>query len=767
MRPAERLLVASAAATMLGALTMMPITQDRSYLGWSLVLVLLLGAAGAVARRTPARDLGALAGQLIVLPVVLLLLALGLRGPEQAEYGLLDSLGWLSTSAVEHLRSQAAPMERQPGVLWLMVAGAGLAMVMTDLLVCTLQRHVWGIAPSLTLFLIPALSLRADLGISGGVAIVLGYLGILLAEGINRTERWRRGVTDDPHHRPRSVAPVLWGSAALVTVPALVLAMIAWLAIPTGNLGLLGGGRGSGSGGPLQLGDPTLDLRRNLTRPDDVTILSYTTSGGSSGDADDGVYLRLASLPRFDANGWQNTAIQVLDGQPGSIPGVGSEPPRRRTTNVTIGSFDSEYLPLPYAPRQVDAPGEWGYDPQSLVYIATGDDRNQATRGIEYSVQSADLVPDGDVLSNARPGSPDDYAETGPTPDDLPDEIVDLAFEITGEADTPALKAAAIQSYLRSGEFQYSTVPAPGTGYDALTNFLFKDKRGYCEQYAGAMAALARVVGIPSRVAIGFLPGEKVGDRWEVSTHDLHAWPELYFEGLGWVRWEPTPGNGASPPPWTVARAGGSEETTAASSSATGEESEVSTGPTSEASGPSEEPSAGAGTTTEDEQSGWGPGAWVAIGLGVLVLVGLMALPGLVRERRRRVHLSTDRAPGVRVEGAWQEVRDTVLDHRGTWPSGSPRAIGQQLARGMDSAEAGEVGRLALLVERARYSRGLDDQDDAAGMERLTDRVRTAVIGPASQSQRIRARLWPRSLWHGGSLREALRRPRRSGRRGL
>ncbi|HLQ82165.1 MAG TPA: hypothetical protein VK103_01410, partial [Bacillota bacterium] len=266
---------------------------------------------------------------------------------------------------------------------------------------------------------------------------------------------------------------------------------------------------------------------------------------------------------------------------------------------------------------------------------------------------------------------------------------------------------------------------------------------------------------------IGFLPGEKVGDRWEVTTHDLHAWPELYFEGLGWVRWEPTPGNGATPPPWTIARAAGERPSTQASSTATTEETEPTAGPTSEVTGPSEAPSAESDPVTGEETTGWGVGVWLAVGLAVVVLVGLMALPGLVRERRRRRRQSPGGPPAVAVEGAWQEVRDTVLDHRGTWPAGSPRVIGHQLAHGMGRDDAEDVGRLALLVERSRYSRGLDDVSDVAGVDRLTDRVRTAVIGPASRGQRVRARLWPRSLWHGGTLREALRRPRRHGRRGL
>ncbi|MGM3293757.1 transglutaminase-like domain-containing protein, partial [Escherichia coli] len=85
-----------------------------------------------------------------------------------------------------------------------------------------------------------------------------------------------------------------------------------------------------------------------------------------------------------------------------------------------------------------------------------------------------------------------------------------------------------------------------GNGGDELEEFLTDDedgRTGYCEQFASAMAVMARSLGIPARVAMGFLePTEEGRGQWVYSTDDLHAWPELYFAGQGWVRFEPTPG---------------------------------------------------------------------------------------------------------------------------------------------------------------------------------------------------------------------------------
>ena len=114
----------------------------------------------------------------------------------------------------------------------------------------------------------------------------------------------------------------------------------------------------------------------------------------------------------------------------------------------------------------------------------------------------------------------------------------------------------AIQRYLRSAEFTYSLQSPVQGGYDGnglsvLADFLTQ-KSGYCIHFASAMAVMARLEGIPSRIAVGYAPGRPTGatvsvagqgalPEYEVDARDAHAWPELYFQGLGWVPFEPTP----------------------------------------------------------------------------------------------------------------------------------------------------------------------------------------------------------------------------------
>ena len=108
-------------------------------------------------------------------------------------------------------------------------------------------------------------------------------------------------------------------------------------------------------------------------------------------------------------------------------------------------------------------------------------------------------------------------------------------------AKTPFQEAVALQNWLAAGPFKYDLNAPTVLTAAGLTNFL-ETKKGYCQQFSYAMAVLARLLGIPSRIAYGFTAGAPNGTgTFRVTTHDAHAWPELFFQGYGWLRFEPTP----------------------------------------------------------------------------------------------------------------------------------------------------------------------------------------------------------------------------------
>ncbi|MCJ7624960.1 MAG: transglutaminase-like domain-containing protein [Anaerolineaceae bacterium] len=127
-------------------------------------------------------------------------------------------------------------------------------------------------------------------------------------------------------------------------------------------------------------------------------------------------------------------------------------------------------------------------------------------------------------------------------PEDLPERFFTLAEEITGELETPYEKATAITEYIRD-EIQYEgKIDIPPEGAEPLDWFLFESKKGYCNYYASAEVILLRTQGIPARLVVGFVEGEKIAESkvYQVELKDSHAWPEVYFPGIGWVEFEPT-----------------------------------------------------------------------------------------------------------------------------------------------------------------------------------------------------------------------------------
>lgn len=713
-------------ASILAALVLLPFTQDPSYLISAIPLVVLLGALGMVLRRLRVNDGLVFAGQLVLLVVFLFAISLPLAEPGQGMFGLF-------AEGVRHMSTHTTPMIANPGLTVLLVAAVGLTTVLTDLLTVGVDRPAWGILPALTLYLIGAVGLLRDLPWWTIIMVALGYLWILLADGINSAEQWPRNL-DRTLRLTGRITPLALRMGGIVAAAAVALTLLVGQLVPLPPAQHWNAGRLNQDSGPIQLADPLLDMRRNLSLPADSPVLTYTTDAG-------GQYLRMASLAVFDSNGWQNASFPLTQGD--SLPPAPGQttPGAEFSTQIQIGDFRSEYLPLPYAPRSFDAPGSWAFSADSLVVVATGEDRTAATRDISYEVVSTDPTPDGMVLSTAMAGQPSDGNITATVPQDMPQEIIDLALEITQAEPTAALKAAAIQRYLRSGEFTYSLEPQPGTGYDAMTRFLFDDRRGYCEQFAGSMAAMSRAVGIPSRVAVGWLPGEQQGDGFEVTMHDMHAWPELYFEGVGWVRFEPTPGV-AVPPAWTLT----APEEPEASASAT-------------PSQPTESPSAvptPAPTdqaAPEEEQQGVNVAAIlgrVALAIGVLGLVAaLLAVPGLLRRRQRTQRLApiaTEDLEASRraVDGAWAEVRDSFLDYGHGWPAGSPRAVGRRAAAVLPEDAGRSLVELSRQVERSRYAQAALHTGDLAGM---VGTVREGLRVDTGWDTKLVGEWWPRSWW--------------------
>ena len=729
MQATDRMTLAGVLSLFLASFLLAPLTSDLAYLGPAWFSISALGVTTALLRRARLGSGLVLLAQLLVAAVLSIGLSLTMPGIGLPWYHHYTGL-W--RGGVAHMQSSGAPMDPNDGVTLIFATILAGLLIVTDLLASGLARPAWALAPTATLFLVPALSIGIESGATSFVLVALGYLGILVADGLNGSSRWTRGLSRDSAESV-GASPVVWRAAALIGIPAVVGTLVLGAFTPTLTLPGFGFGNGPGGGGPLQLTDPSLDLRRNLNQPRDQEVITYST------DAPGGVYLRLASLPQFDAEGWSNVEIRLNSGaELPTVPGLTDVPDKQRTTRISVQNFRSQYLPLPYAPRSFEAEGDWRYDANSLT-VVNGENRPRALADLTYTVRSIDLAPDSRELDDALAGTPLDASVTAVIPRDLPDDLVRLTERVTEDATSPADKAAAIQAYLRSSRFRYSTEPLPGSGYRALQNFLLDDQQGYCEQFAAAMAMMARVAGIPSRVSVGFLPGEKDGNVWRVSIRDMHSWPELYFSNHGWVRFEPTPASvTGSAPPWTLQSSDDPEDSPSAAPTAA---------PSETAPAASEAPDdAPVDDLTSGEAGTTFPWVRTLLGSGVTLLVLLvLAAPATIRIRRRTARLSGEQLDDEQVEAAWAEIRDTVLDHGGTWPTGSPHSIGSQIADRLDGQESAAMGQVATLVERSRYARSLGAATDT--LPALTRDIRRGLVAPLSRRQRLLAAVLPRSLF--------------------
>jgi transglutaminase-like putative cysteine protease len=677
-----------------------------------------------------------LVGQLGVLVLWLGVLFAG----EEAWFGIVPTPAWVTrlltvfTDGLDAAAQYAAPAPVTVGISLLLIGGAGLVAVVVDLFAVGIRR-----VPLTGIALGAVYALAASV-VPGGLSWIwflppaVGFLGLLVAEGRTRVVRWGRSAgpsathsgipeTDSLARNGRRVGAV--AIAAAVALPAL---------LPGLTEGIFGrGGSGDGAGRTIHTDNPIVELQGDLTLPENVPILRYRT------DAEVPEYIRRATLDVFDGDQWRISSRAVDETQrvgggmppPPGLTVTGEEPVEEYEIEVS-DEYDSRWLPLPYPARRIAIDGDWRYDIGSLDVV--GGERDAS--GAAYVVDRIDVELDAAELRTA--GLPPEELDTMlELPEDLPDEVQAMADEVTGEATTAFDRAAALQDFFRrTGGFEYTLETEPGTSSSDLVNFL-QNRQGYCEQYAAAMAVLARTVGIPARVAVGFTPGTPQDDGSRVvGTHDAHAWPELYFQGTGWVRFEPTPGTRTgSAPTWTVPP---------------DEDGEGSTAPPVPSGQIPDEAALPPGALDPDVgEGGAGSGATrtstlIAVAIAMVAAAGVFAIPTLAAKARRRLRWRRAGADPVRAaEAAWSDLRDTVRDAGLEWSeAATPRATGRQVADAaqLDPDSRDLVAHLVTTTERARYSVA---PTDPTGLRGDSAMLRRTIMRSRSRAQRIGAVIWP------------------------
>ncbi|MEU9246756.1 DUF3488 and transglutaminase-like domain-containing protein [Streptomyces sp. NPDC048385] len=756
-----RLALTAAAATLMASCALLPLVSPVTWLFQAAFLVAVQTGAGAAARRVPlTRPLTVAAQALVTLLMLTLVFARShalagvVPGPDTFRY-----FGDLLQQGSDDVSRYSIPAPLTPGIRLMVIGGVLAVGLIVDTLAVTFRSAAPAGLPLLALYSVAA-------GLSDGptdwlwfLVAAAGYLMLLLAEGRDRLSQWGRVFGGAPRtpggQESGAVAPVHTGRR--IGFAVLGVALFVPFAMPSIQGGLLdaagtGVGIGNGNGGTISAVNPLVSLRDSLNVDEDRQVLSVRTSD-NAGVSD--LYLRIVSLDDFDGTTWK-PAQRHITGVPDKLPtppGLGGDV-RRTTVKSTITAADwyaQDWLPMPYPPSGVKVAGSWRYEPVGMTLVG---DHGQNTRGETYQVTSLDVQPTAEQLAAAPEPSAAMKREYTEVPSSLPSVVAKTAQEVTAGSTSHYEEAVKLQDYFAvSGGFQYDTQVEVGRGEGAIANFL-KQKRGFCVHFSFAMAAMARTLGIPARVAVGFAPGTPQADGTvSVGLKDAHAWPELYFEGVGWTRFEPTPTRGTTPS-YTLSQTPGSavpDEPLPPKGASTGPSASASQ---SESCAPRlrkqdacSSPSAAAAVRSGDGGPPWWQLALWALG-GLAVATAPLA-PMLYRQGVRAGRLGAyDRTPaGVAVHtlAVWLELTDTAWDF-GILPDESltPRNAAARIVRlgRLDPAAGASVHRVADAVEQVLYA---PRPRLTAGLADDVRRVSAAFNGTVGGPARLRALFAPRS----------------------
>ncbi|MDX3656044.1 transglutaminaseTgpA domain-containing protein [Streptomyces sp. ID05-26A] len=666
----------------------------------------------------------------------------------------LGELGDVLADSVAQVQTGVPPVHASPAIQALVVLAIGLVAVLVDTLAVAAAAPAASGLVLLCVFAVPASLADEMLPFWTFILGAAAFAMLLAVDGQHRHEAWRGRLGSGS-------ASGSGGSATSVAAIAMVIALIVGAGFTlVGTVGRLPGSGGGGGGkGGIGLSEMT-SLRGMLNRGRSAEV--FYVRGMT-----DPTYMRASTLAQYVPNkGWERGT------PPGGQPARGELPPQPgdrgegKITRINIEPRDwrSFWLPTYGSVRRIDTPDDdYQFDPKKGV-IYTQREREPEP----YEIDTVMATPTKQALRLA-PTQANAVDREYYKFDGVEQGVVDAAKKAVEGATNDFDKAAALTAFFNSptSGFEYKLQTGGDITTDALSDFVLRSKVGYCEQYASAMAVMARVVGLPSRVAIGFTAGvpSADGSYRVVSTEDAHAWVEIFFPNYGWMTFDPTPVNDGRGivPPYLRETAPGQEEVPTAETTTNPAAPSQSGSAQASASPDGEDGDQGLPQAQESGPPPWhvwalgvvlvlaallsvflvlallgvvGAGllgmAWARkllipavaglwlIGAGlaaamlswwlgvVLVLAGILFTPLLIRAVRRRNHLHavTVLGPGS-ATAAWSELMAESIDRGAPVPSAETiRVAARRLAREHNLDDAGKNGLRTVIgaIERSWYS---------------------------------------------------------------
>ncbi|HEX2293872.1 MAG TPA: DUF3488 and transglutaminase-like domain-containing protein [Actinomycetota bacterium] len=669
-----------------------------------------------------------------------------------------DAVAGLSRSIANALRHSSldyAPVPVRTGYVVLVVIGMWAATTIGEIATFRWRRPLLASMPCIGLFCI---QMTVGTG-TGAPVLVIAFLLALLTywglEAAHRVRSWGRWVGAFPGagrdgKEPESVTGAL---ARRMGAGCVAAAIVAPLVVPALGDGLLAwrnevgeGPFGSGGGGVSGEIDPFVAIAPQLIEQSSDVMFRVQSERGE--------YWRLLTLAEFDGAEWDpvpaSETEEIEDGIafPRQTNAPSESEPLEQT--FTFEALDSSQLPAALNPVEVDLEED-----ATLTY----DDENQeltldeeAGEGFSYTVVSNVPSLTYKELRSAEIGFTDSvYSDDANVSDVVRQISEDIRTTRDGRLLSQPDFLIALQAYLRG--FDYDLRPEDvelaesGGSTDFLERFLTVTQRGYCQQFATAFALLARSQGIPTRVAVGFLPGTEIlgtDGVFEVTGLHTHAWPEVYLEDYGWVRFDPTPRSEAIEPRYTrepvdlggPGAAGGTENGIGA---ALGRQDPI-----------EDRRLAGAGTGSDTGADRRGRAGGVAdrpvaedpvwerafdrivLGVAIALVVFLASVPALKTWRIRRRYRRARSAEGA-AAAAFAHFEDEAAELASPRdPAESAAAYAARLAR-LRKVPSDDAARLASIYEAAEYGpRGV--RPDQAGQAKVLAR-------------KLRGALWSRASW--------------------
>ena len=763
----RRALEAGALAVLLGAgvLGFGPsFGGDPRYLAAGLggVVLGLLTAAAALARRWgPWTVTGAAAGGY-------LLLGSALAAPVEAAAGVLPTLASLRVLVLgavfswKDLLTVAAPVGTAGGMLVVPFLLGLLAALTAGLLCWRARGAYWPALPVLGLF---------AAGIAFGTKDVPlpGLRALLLAAGLLVFLSYRRRAVQETSAAPQAAlgsAPAraarlrrrIYGAAVLAGAAALSLAAAPLLGVDAERKVLR-----DVVEPPVDLFNfpsPLTDFRRYVK--DNAETALFTVEGLPEGQR-----IRLAAMDAYDGVVY-NVSGQAAGGfarvgDAGTL-GAGSDTGTEASLRFTIHDYTGAWLPAGGKIRALDPAGDRARDIAGGLYYDAGSATLLSTAGVRSGdTYDADVVfPDQyDDAQLAQYG----FAQSAmPRLQQEPPIIGAKAAEFAGEETTPIQRVRQLQQILATeGYFSNGkdgqTPSLPGHGAARMVSLLDAEQMvGDDEQYAVAMALMARKLGIPARVVMGFYPDWDELDgapaKIEITGDDVHAWVEVQFERVGWVPFFPTPDEDNEPvPPQQQPKSTPKPQVLQ---------------PPPPPQEPAELPPDTAADPQDAEQKD--EDLWETVS-GFLRIAAIVALPLLVLfgpllaillfKRRLSRKRRTSGGTAQRVAGGWREVLGAAAD-LGVAVTGrrTRREEAAALGRAFPT-RAGATTTLARRADAGIFGPGNPSEEEVQDYWREVEAVRESLTGTAGFLQRQRARYSLRSV----RLESRLQQPRRAGRR--